>query len=76
MDNCVPYRYNEKLHEDIKPFVIYTTVSLLICSIFLDALIYKWRHLADWIIYFEGLAKIVTLMSPNKENYLTEYFIA
>lgn len=52
------------------------SIVLLLCSVFLDILSFKWRKLADFIIYFNCLTSLVTLVFPSAENQVTEYYLA
>lgn len=76
MKDCVPYQFDVDLVQKIKPTLQFVSVSMLICSLILDLAIFKWRWLADYIIYIEGCQGLVAIMIPSKENHLTEMQIA
>ena len=64
IERCVPYRYNADLVEDIRPILNYINIALLVASIILNFLTYKWRWLADFIIYFESMTTQILLLIP------------
>ena len=68
--------FNEQFVEDIRPYIRYIALSLLILSVILDLAIIKCRSLADAIIYLELCACTITFCLPSEENFLTESTIA
>ena len=74
-EDCVPYRYNTELVEFIRPGLKYAALTLLIASIILDMIAYKWRWIADWIIYFESVNTFITMLVPSVEGIRTEMYI-
>ena len=74
-EDCVPYRYNTELVEYIRPGLKYAAMTLLIASIILDMIAYKWRWCADWILYFESINTFITMLIPSVEGIRTEMYI-
>ena len=60
----------------VRPPIKYISMILIVVSVILDFAIYKWRHLADWILYIDIPANCIAALSPAEENNTTELYCA
>ena len=74
-EDCVPYRYNSELVETIRPGLKYAAMTLLVASILLDIIAYKWRWCADLIIFSESINVSISMLIPSVEGIRTEMYI-
>ena len=49
-------------------------MSMILGSIILDIVIFKWRWCANWILYLESLYVFVTLLLPSKDGVVTDMY--
>ena len=73
---CVPIEFNEERVEKIRPIIVYISVTILIFSALLDVATFKWRMLADWILYFEATTSLITNTIPSVSGSYSEFFFA
>ena len=64
--------FNEQFVEDVRPYVGYIALSLLILSVILDLAAIKCRSCVDAMIYLEVCACTVTFCVPSEENIMSE----
>ena len=48
----------------LRPPVKYVSMILIVVSVILDIAIFKWRHLADWLLYLDIAANGIAALSP------------
>jgi len=48
----------------IKPYVISATIAMLPLGLILDLAVWRYRHLAPWIVYFEIFGGIINGFTP------------
>ena len=68
----MPYQYNTDLVEGIRPILKYIAIALLIFSLILNIMTFKWRYLADFIIYFEAINTSLLLFIPSIGNIYSD----
>ena len=62
--NCVK-EYNKSLLDPTKDSFRYLLNFLVVVAVFIDILCYKWRKLANYLLYLECLTCTVATMFPN-----------
>ena len=68
--------FNQDRVEIIRPIVMYIAGTLLVVSVFLDVATFKWRQLADLILYFETISTFVAYAIPSVNANYTEFILA
>lgn len=72
---CVPYEFNEELVSELRPSLKLASMVLLVCSVLLDIAIFKWRMLADFILYFNCITSVLTLCFPSVDSQNTDFYL-
>lgn len=62
--DCLQYDYDEELIEHIRPNLEIAIMVSNVLSILLDLAVYKWRHLACIILYFECIVSLSEGLIP------------
>ena len=57
-------KFDDEFVTATKPYVIPTIISLIVLGIVLDVIVWRRRHLAQWIFYYECLSNIVQAFAP------------
>ena len=63
--DCIAYDYNEELAKQIQPKAEIAIMTILVLSAILDIAAYKYRHLANAILYLECMFVVFTSMIPS-----------
>lgn len=75
LNDCVPQKFNEELLERMGPVKRNLVYVVLFMSLTLDILIFKWRKLANLLLYAMLIDGFFMALSPAKEMLLTEFHI-
>ena len=75
-ENCVNIEFKEDLVDEIRPTLTIISLTLLICGSLIDITAFKWRHYADYIIFFEVVIGLLTFTVPSNQSNLTELNIS
>ena len=51
--DCKPLDYRDDFQEQVQPWIQIVSITIIIISVLLDILCFKWRFLADYILYEE-----------------------
>ena len=60
--------------DPIEPTMRFCLKFLTVSAVLFDFFCFKWRGLANGIIYLELLTRIVAMMTPNYASYLKTEF--
>ena len=63
--NCIAYDYNEELAKQIQPMAEIAIMTIIVVSAILDIAAYKFRHLANAILYLDCMFVTFTSLIPS-----------
>ena len=65
-NSCTHYDYDEELVKALRPTFEVLMITMTWLSIIIDLASFKWRWIANSIIYFEGIFMIAATTVPTK----------
>ena len=75
-ENCVPMEFREELVDNIRPTIRYIVMISIVCAVILNIIVFKWRKLADMILYFNQVQFLIISISSANQTNLTDFYIA
>ena len=69
---CVDAKFDDEVVSTIQPFIQYTLVTMLVFQVCLNIAIYKWRWLADWILFENRIFWLLSNCIPSNDFLVTD----
>ena len=75
-DACVPYKFDAEVVLSARPIVKTVCIASLCLSVVLDIFAFKWRSVANAILYIEVINGVTIFMIPSTATRLSDYYVA
>ena len=67
VNNCLAFEFNEGLVQQIRPALTIVAMVLIVLSVVVNLACFKWRKLANSIMYIEFFYQLLINALPNRE---------